>query len=70
MPAAIAVVNAARKGCAGQILLPRPNCQRQMDAAVETRNVIRNVFTVDSPPQNTRGECIKFRYLEESELDQ
>jgi hypothetical protein len=41
-----------------------------MDAAVETRNVIRNVFTVDSPPQDTRGECIKFRYLEESELDE
>jgi hypothetical protein len=44
MPAAIAVDRADRNGWVGQILLPNPNCQRQIDAAVEMRKVTEKVF--------------------------
>jgi hypothetical protein len=47
MPQATAVPREARKGWAEEIVLPKPNCQRQIVAAVDTRKTSRKVFTIN-----------------------
>jgi hypothetical protein len=46
MPKTTAAAREARKGWAGHILPPRPNCQQAMVMTVEARRVTRKVFKV------------------------
>jgi L-asparaginase/Glu-tRNA(Gln) amidotransferase subunit D len=67
----MAVIRAAINGWAGHIILPKPNCQRQIVAAVEIRKVTRKDFmkfsSLDTPPSGKKfpiyGEAVeKFTY--------